>query len=468
MKGTFVLGLWNAVTPSEYRSVLNFLDSPAHNRRADVMLLASLLARTPGADLERMDKQDVFEAVFPGEPFDNLRLNHTCSFLAQRLEAYFVWRELEQAGHWRDLFLCRALRRRGAGASFLRKTASATARLAAQPCRNAEHHLLRYLLESERYQYRVIHERETPDKLAEVTDPLHHFFMLENLRWSGTALSLRARYGADNPLPFAAAVLQEAERSDPATSPEIAMLHLAFQTLNDVENEDNFQRLKTLLAQKNQLFSSSENRDLYLLAINFCLRRHNRGERPAYTREALELYREALYRGFLFEQGLLQKFTYNNILRLACIAGERTWARHFLDDYQQYIPDEERANTYRFNLACWHYLGREYDRVPALLQTFGFSDRDTQLSARQMLLRSYFELQEWQALDSLLKSFYTFLRRRRDIGYQRDMYLNLIKFTKKLMAGPLSRRKAALLAARIRAEPNIVERDWLLEKTAAG
>jgi hypothetical protein len=81
-----------------------------------------------------------------------------------------------------------------------------------------------------------------------------------------------------------------------------------------------------------------------------------------------------------------------------------------------------------------------------------------------MLLRSYFELEEWQTLDSLLKSFYTFLRRRHDIGYQRLMYLNLIKFTRKLMAGPLTRRKAKALAERIQAEQYLAEREWLLSK----
>ena len=85
-----------------------------------------------------------------------------------------------------------------------------------------------------------------------------------------------------------------------------------------------------------------------------------------------------------------------------------------------------------------------------------------------MLLRSYFELQEWQALDSLLRSFYSFLRRRHDIGYQRLAYLNLIKFTRKLMAGPLTRRKAERLAERVRAEQYVAEREWLLEKLGAG
>ena len=464
MSGTFLFELWKAIIPSEHRQVLKFLESPVHNQRADVPALARLLADTPAHELEHLDKRRAFEAVCPDQPYNNLQFNHLCSFLVQRLEAYIAWKEWTDDPHAHDLLLCRALRRRGANAQFVRRAARLARDLEEQPLRNAAYHLSRYLLERERYEHRVLHERETPTLLSNVTDPLNHFFMLENLRWAGTALALQARYGALNLLPFAGGVLEKAEQTDSEQHPEMAIMRLGYETLKDVENEENFRRLKSLITEKDGLFSAPENRDLHLLAINFCLRRHNRGERPGYTREAFELYRTALGKGLLFENGLLQKFTFNNILRLASIGGERDWALNFLEQYRGYLPADDRANTYRFNLACWHYLGGEYARVPGLLQTFDFSDRDTQLSARQMLLRSYFELEEWQTLDSLLKSFYSFLRRRHDIGYQRLMYLNLIKFTRKLMAGPLSRRKAEVLAGRIRAEPYLAEREWLLGK----
>ena len=464
MKSTFVVELWDALQPTEHRLFLKFLENPLHNQRNDVRIMAQVLSNTPGGSIENLDKSAVYESVYPGVPYDNLQFNHLCSFLVRRLEAFLAWQEWESQPGWRGLLLCRALRRRGAKAHFLRQTEKLVQHLDQQPLRNADHHLTRYLLENERYQYQMLHKRETPTLLSSVTDPLNHFFILENLRWAGTALALEARYGVSNLLPFVDVVLEQAGQTDPGRFPEVAMMHLGYLTLNDVENEENFLQLKNLIAEKDTLFAAAENRDLYLLAINFCLRRHNRGERPGYTREALELYRSALEKEMLFENKVLQKFTFNNILRLACIAGEREWALYFLNTYQQHLPAEDRANIYRFNLACWHYLGGEYARVPALLQTFDFSDRDTQLSARQMLLRSYFEMKEWQTLDSLLKSFYSFLRRRHDIGYQRLMYLNLIKFTRKLMSIPLTRRKAARLAERIRAEPYVAEREWLLGK----
>jgi hypothetical protein len=465
MHGTFLLELWRAISPAEYRRLEKFLASPAHNQRDDVRALASALEQWCREGMEIPEKSLLFEAVFPGEVFDHLKFNYTCSFLAQRIEAFFIWVETEKEADWAHYFLCRALERRGAFRAFQRQSKALADQLHNSTLRNSDHHLMRFLLERDRYQHEVLHGRETPTDLQPVAEPLHRFFVLETLRWAGTTLSLKARYGAENPLPFTESALEYARTA--TDSPELLLARLGFETLSDVENEENFRNLKSAIKAHDGLFSRSEHRDLYLLAINFCLRRHNRGERPAYTREAFYLYREALDRELLLENGLLQKFTYNNILRLACMAGEWQWARQFLEDYRLHLPGEDRANTYQFNLASWHYLAGEYQKVPELLQTFDFTDRDMQISARQMLLRSYFETGEWQALDSLLKSFYTFLRRRHDIGYQRLMYLNLIKYTRKVMAQRFFRKKAALLAERIRKEAYIAEREWLLEKLSA-
>lgn len=467
MNNTILMEIWRALEASEHKKLIKFLDCDLNNQRQDVRALARLLAETPPEDLEHLSKEAVFARIFPGEPFHNLQLNYTCSFLVQRMEAYLAWDELAQQATWRDYLLCQALRRRGVDDLYQRKTEKAIQQLNKQPQRNSHYYLFRYLLEREQYEHRVLHNREAPTDLSLVTEPLQQFFTLENLRWAGTALSIQARYGVRNEWAFYQPVLSFSASADRATHPEIVLMHLGYETLRDVENEQNFESLKQLIVSNDHLFNTSEKKDIYLLAINFCLRRHNRGERPRYTREALELYREALKQDLFIENNHLQKYTYNNIVRLACLAGEWDWAKTFLEQYRWKLAEETRENIYRFNLASWHYLSGNYSQVPGLLQTFEFTDRDTQINARHMLLRSFFELREWQALDSLLRSFYSFLRRRTDIGYQRLSYLNLIKYTRKLMNGTPGHRKAALLRSRIEKEQYVAEKEWLLEKLGA-
>jgi hypothetical protein len=67
-------------------------------------------------------------------------------------------------------------------------------------------------------------------------------------------------------------------------------------------------------------------------------------------------------------------------------------------------------------------------------------------------------------LASLLDSFAVFIRRQKDLGYHRESYLNLIKFTKKLAKKGLNPQ----LAEAIRQTAAVAEREWLLEKATRG
>ena len=162
---------------------------------------------------------------------------------------------------------------------------------------------------------------------------------------------------------------------------------------------------------------------------------------------------------------MLPKYTYNNIHLLAQVTGERDWAHTFLETYRDRLPIADRENIFRYNLAIFHYRASEHDRVLELLRAVEFSEVFINLDVRRMLLKSYYELGEWSVLASLLDSFKAYLRRQKDLGYHRESYLNLVKFTRKVVrvAGKslAGRRK---LAAQMRAVEALAEREWLLEK----
>ena len=64
-----------------------------------------------------------------------------------------------------------------------------------------------------------------------------------------------------------------------------------------------------------------------------------------------------------------------------------------------------------------------------LLQKAEFGDLLLNLAARSLQLKIYYELQELDLLDSHLQAFRTFLRRKKELGYHRDNYLNTVRFT---------------------------------------
>lgn len=460
MTNTFLFQIFRSLAPNEYNAVRKFLNSPFFNQRQDVVtLFDQLVLAQQNGGLGQLEKQELFRSVYPGEPFHNLNLNHCFTYLTERLEQYLALTEMQNDGLNERLYRLRAFRRRGLDQLFERDARLLENRQNASPHRHAGWHLFQYRLQNEIFSHRIVQRRGGPTNLALAGEALGQFFLLENLRWACTAHALRSVGGTEHPLLLADAVQELADRTPAIDNPGLAMLAHSLRALRNPDDEAAFQTLTGLLRQYPDLFPPAESRDLFMSAINFCIRRQNQGER-AYARPALELYREALERGILFENGLLPAYTYNNIHMLAQVTGEHDWARSFLDRYRENLPAAERDNIFRYNLAIFHYRAGDYGQVLDLLQSVEFSEVFINLDVRRMLLKSYFERGEWLSLASLLDSFAVFIRRQKALGYHRDNYLNLIRFTKKLAKkGP-----GPTLARQIRDTGAVAEREWLLKK----
>ena len=453
MDNRFLFQILRTLDPSEHGAVRRFLQSPFYNRRDDVLVLFDLLVKTP----EPPGREAIFEHLYPGRPYHNLTLNYTFSYLTERLEQYFALVEMQRDGLMERLYRLRAFRRRGLSQLFERDAQQIEKEHLSSPFRHAGWHLFHYLLHNELFSHRIVQRREGATNLAAVGEALGQFFLLDNLRWTCTAESLRSVGAAAYQLPLTDAVTQFAETSP--DNPALALLYNSWRVLRDSDDDKAFHLLNELLSRHPALFPPAESRDIHMAAINFCIRRQNRGERE-FARKALDLYRSALDRGILFENGVLPAYTYNNIHFLAQVTGETTWAQDFLDRYREALPAAERDNIYRHNLAIFYYRAADYGRALELLRTLDFPEVFMALDVRRMLLKSYFERGEWLSLASLLDSFAVFIRRQKALGYHRESYRNLIRFTKKL-----ARRGAdRTLAARINACPAVAEREWLLSK----
>lgn len=462
MENTFLLQIFRSLAPTEHAPVRKFLLSPFFNQRTDVIALFDQLVRAQqtGA-LAQLEKQALFEAVYPGLAYNSLNLNHCFAYLTERLEQYLAITEMQNDGLTERFYRLRAFRRRRLTQLFERDARMLERRHQASPNRHAGWHLFQYRLQNEVFSHRIVQRRDGPTNLAAAGEALGQFFLLENLRWACTAHALRSVGGTEQGLLLADAVQELADRTPAAENPGLALLAHSLRALRNPDDEAAFQTLTGLLRQYPDLFPPAESRDLFMSAINFCIRRQNQGER-AFARPALELYREALERGILFENGVLPAYTYNNIHILAQVTEERDWARGFLDRYRETLPAAERDNIYRYNLAIFHYRAGDYGQVLDLLQSVEFSEVFINLDVRRMLLKSYFELGEWLSLASLLDSFAVFIRRQKTLGYHRDNYLNLIRFTKKLA----KKGTNADLVRQIQDTAAVAERDWLLKKAS--
>jgi hypothetical protein len=465
MTTTLAAQLFTQLTEKEVVRFDKFLRSPYFNRRDDVQLLHKVLVQANKSGLENLTKETVFSQLFPDIPFDRVQFNYVTNFYAERLEQFFANEELLSDPFQNELYRLKAFRKRGFQKHFDENARKLAQEHATTPHRNASWWLLEYQLQNEIFAQQILHRRGGENNLGEATAALTNFFLLENIRWSATSRALASLSSeAQKNVPLAAEALQVASVVSEKDNPALALLYASFHALQDPEDTEHFKRLKNLLRAYVDLFPPAESRDLYMAAINFAIKRHNKGEQE-YTREAFELYREALKINVLPDNGVLPKYTFINILNLAQLVGDDVWARGFLESGKMLLLQSERENTYRYGLAGYHFRRSEYSEVLDLLRSVEFSEVFINLDIRKMLLRSYFELGEWSALYSLLDSFKAFLNRQKDLGYHRESYLNLIKFTKQIEKTQGKRTAAKrILSDKIRSTKAVAEKEWLLGK----
>ena len=120
-------------------------------------------------------------------------------------------------------------------------------------------------------------------------------------------------------------------------------------------------------------FPEAKMRDLYLIAINYCIKQQNRSEK-VFVKEGFELYKSGLENKILLENGILSVYTYKNVHLLADKIQEYDWILIFLEKYKSFLPTEQRENHYNFNVAQYFFRRKNYQKAMPLLQTIEFSD----------------------------------------------------------------------------------------------
>ena len=459
----------------DWREFRKFVRSPYFNQREDIVRLFDYLDFVlHHSKPKALDRKKVFTSVFPTETFEEKKLRHITSFLLKITKRYLAQAESQNDPVQMQQYLCKSLHKKGLGTFFEKELFNAQQILEKETFRDSKYYFQKYQLGLEEAMFTMPQRRSGEMNLQSTANQLTISYISSMLRLSCNIQSHQTMSKQVYDLKLLPEVLALIESGFFLDVPSIAVYfrcYSAFEWLekNQIEaSENNFEELKHLIAKHWKLFPPSEIRDIYLFAINYCIKRLNAGDRN-FIREAFELFRSGLINKTLLEEGILSSFTYKNITRLGMALKEDEWVEQFLEMYKKYLLPRERENTWRYNLAFFYFQQQKYKQAMRLLLQTEFKDVLNNLDARRMLLKSYFELGEFNALDSLLDSFLRYIHRQKIlVGYHKENYLNLIRFVKKIIQiGMLPSNELNKLKEEILRTPHLAEREWLLEKINA-
>lgn len=466
MQKSVLTEIVRALDKKEIRELNKWLQSPAHNQRQDVVrLFEFLLKNLPNGD-EGAEKAKAWKAVFPTQPYDDAYMRQVMYFLLKSIEEYLVFMDVANDRVQYQLALSRIYRKRKLDKSYKQAHRLGVESLEGQALRNDYYLLSTFFLAQEEYEYKMSITQNAPVNLQETADALEKWFIEERLRISKDMIAHHRIYQKIN---YDHGLLEQTlsyvEEKKMLAEPAIAVYYYAYKAFINPSEESYFERLEFLIHNEMEHFQHSEVRTLYLAALNYCVPKINQGRQDFY-RKAFELYKKGVESGILMENGALSRYTFLNTVSSALKTLEFDWAEQFINQFQQFLEEKHRHGSVNFSLSRLYFEKGDYDKAQQSLTQFEYDDMLQNIVAKTMLLKIYYERDDFDAFESLLESMRTYLQRKEALDPSRKTaYKNMISAMKKLLhLNIFSKSQRETFREMVQKTTPLMEREWLLEQ----
>lgn len=465
-----LISLLQTFSKYELNRFRKFLLSPYLNDQEDLTRLFEIInkaLRSGEYPLPALTKEAIWKALYSGRKFDDAHLRRLTSDMNQ-MALRFMLEEARKQDPLSDALEMQQVLEK----PELKKHLSAverqiTKQLESAPGQSTWHYLAQF-----RYNWNIYNRASnvvaTSDfmgKLLPADQSLEYFYIVQKLKFYVAWLTYRGFRTTQEEIPVIPGFWEHIRQPQYKNVPLVSIYHDVIRCLTEPDEEQYFRDLTGNLEKYANKLTREDLRECYYIAQNYCAFKINQGK-TEYYREVFEIFRTVINHGVLLENGQLSEGIYKNIITAGLGIGEYDWAESFIQEYAQYLSPNIRENARRFNLAYLYFHQKKYQKVIELLQNVEYSDVVYALSAKQVLLRTYYESNEYLAMDSFLDSFRIYLRRNKLISKNlKREHNNFLTFLKKLATLNTSDGQALKrLRKKIEETRSVIFKKWLLEK----
>lgn len=458
-----LFALFNRLSGKDKRAINKIVCSPFFNQREDIKRFWEYLVESKGGDSLSLRKNKIHAIVYPDQSYDESKMRYLMSWMLKIIEEYLCYTKFKASELTQKLYLAEVYRGLNLEKHFDHTIYQAENLLNASVVDRRFYESM-YALEFEKYAFAEDQKRTKANNLQELSNRLDLWILTAKFKQACMLLAHQTVFTAEYDYSFLQSLLKHTEQHpELLENPGIAVYYFCYRALTE-DSEDYFIRFRNELNLRNQKFAEGEMRNLYQLGINFCIRRLNKGS-DYYIKEALDLYRVSIEKGFLLNDGIISRFAYKNVVALALKLKEYEWTEKFIHEYQSSLEMKYRKSNFSYNLAKLYISKKDFKKAMTLLQEVNDSDLLLNLSSKVMLLKMYYELGEFEALDSLLNSFQVYLHRKKAMGYHKSHYQDTINFTRRMLYLQAN-DNIAIEKLRLDIQQAVIlpERNWFLEQ----
>ncbi len=443
MHGGKLLQLLRSLSRKEWKEFQVFIASDYFNKNQNLVeFLNFLSAYQNDLDSPKLEKEVFIKKHYGQKEMDEQKFRYLQSDLTKLLEQFLMQKEIENDSFQQHYYLLKAFNKRNQDKFFLQELEALKLKNEASQLRDSDYYFNLHRISELSYEHTSEKRNRAFDtSLQQVIDNLEITYLARGFRYYCEMINRRNILSVEYNLSFFDELVNYLRNGIFDDVPAIQIYRLIHITLTEPENLDNYQDLLEALKKHEHLFSRREARGMYVFAQNFCIKRINRGDSEALA-DIFRLYQAMVEKGLIYEGNYVSQPDYKNIVTTALRLNETEWVTQFIDEYRDKLNPEFSENAYTYSMAWVHFARKEYDKALKMLLRVEFNDVYYHLDSKSLLMKVYYEMDEYDGFFSLVDAFKIYLRRNKFISdLQRETYHNFILLLNKLMKVKLGKNE---------------------------
>lgn len=456
------------LAPPEWKRFGDFVHSPFHNAHTETTrLFDAISAFHP--HFQYADAA-IFQAAFPGRPFDHARLKVLKTYLLKLLYQFWKHQKLEQDAYLQERFLVEELTDRGllTEASKMIQRSPLRQSPASSP-HIAEHnyHLIRRSLD---LHIRDQNRTQAFDFEALIAS-LDVFALSLKLRIISSQIANSFSQPQTLPEHEIQSTLERVKQGGFDQLPAIGPYYILIQLMRGTAHNEAalVEALLHMLSAGHSNWDKDDLCNVFALLLNKYF--VDLGKGIAQSRESiLHTYQEMARRDLIFGQGLFSVVSCRNIVSIGSRLGQFEFAGQILEAARRRLPLEYRENIYHHGMAQLAFHQGQFREAKKHLLRVEYFDVIYKLINDILLLRTYFELNDEEGFYALYPTINRFLNRQKGLA---ESYVltrkNFLRATRKMFAfrnRRQSRKDGEELRSAVEGHRPAIMIDWIDAKLA--
>lgn len=457
MKKAKVIELLKSFSPQEIKNLAVFIFQSSNKDETYVLKLFTYLYKQYPIFIDKnIEKEKVYNKLFPTKKYDENKLSKIMSELSKTIEEYIVITHSKSNNLYTKVNLLNYYNERNIEKHYIQTEKEIIKLQIELPC-STQNEILFYQFEFIRLLNRIKKDVRKPD-FQILYDNISIFCDTQKLRWQNI--------NHTSMLPE----LKTTEISDTS----INMYYTLHKKISNLfaNNDDTYlEEIIDFLKSNTLKIEKIEKDEIYMLLVAYTLDKGNNGN-VIYHKYLFDIYNLMdKNEVFINIYNNIDLADYKNYITLALKFNEIHLAELFLEKYKDYLHDEYKVDVFNLNKAMILFEKKEYKMVIDLLLNCKFNDVFYKLNQRRLLVKTYFELSildnsYFSLLQDYIAAFKKYLLSLKTIPANYiSLNKNFIKYTELLLSKPkFSIHEANDFKEKLAKVSQVSERNWLNEK----